>query len=433
MAAFKAGRKAEARELLLELVDKDAYHEQAWLYLSALVESLQEQQTCLENVLELNPANEKARKALEKVRQKLGRQKQEPPPAPSSTPPFASLDWDAIPEPPLPKAPSAPSSPSTPPIGAEFATISGDSLVGGEEAPQEPTTPFELGGAAPEDALDWLSTPSLPPAQSEPPAPPSAPAVDPFASPTSVDWGREADHAVHGSGQQVNEPSPQQYDDWVRNLNLGGSSSPSPEPETLPTDEGNAEHISPFTSEGVAPFGGTEFMLEEESEALSADEPPAPETPSPFDVNIFEAADTPWSNEEAASPPLEGAGVFTPQVGAALDTVSDDVFEGGTPFVEAEMTTVEDESVFVGAATDAPPEKAAPTDALDFSFESAPKALRHATRNASASPKDPNAAYLAQIPADIEPPPALTRRGMLLAAAIVVMIVLNGVSFALLL
>ena len=431
VAAFKAGRKDEARDLLLDLVDKNEHHEQAWLYLSALVDSLEDQQTCLENVLELNPANEKARQALEKVRQKLAKRGQAsspPPPAPptaSSTPPFASLDWDAIPEPPLPSAsPTDAPSPPTPPIGAEFASISGDSLVGG--VPEESATPFGEVGAAPDDALDWLSTPPLPPAEDTAPPAPDVPAADPFASPTSVDWGRDAGHAVHGSGQQVDEPSPQQYDDWVRNLNLGNGATGPTEPETLPTDTG-ADTVSPFTPDGVAPFGGTEYMLDE-NDAIAADEPPAADLPSPFGVNIFEEASL---DEQTAAPP-SGTSAFVEASATLADAVSDEVFEGGTPFVDEAAPEMGDGDVFVGAETSESLSTAAPADDSDFAFEGTPAALRAATRSTSKATADANADYFARIPADIEPAPGLTRRGMLLAAAIVVMIVLNGVSFALL-
>ncbi len=438
VAAFKAGRKDEARDLLLDLVDKDEHHEKAWLYLSALVDSLEDQQTCLENVLELNPTNEKARQALEKVRQKLakrGRTGGMPTPAPPelpNTPPFASLDWDAIPGPPLPGAPSNDAAPPTPPIGAEFATISGDSLVGG--VPGDSPAPFGETGAAPDDALDWLSTPPVPPlAESPPPAVPDVPdvpAADPFASPTSVDWARDAGHAVHGSGRQVDTPSPEEYDDWVRNLNLGGNSTAlSAEPETLPADT-DEDAVSPFTPEDVAPFGGTEYMVEE-NDAFAVEKPSTPEAPSPFGVDIFET-ESAWEEKQAPSPSPAGANAFATDDAAASNTVSDEVFAGGTPFVAEEMQPVGAGGVFAEEDDLASSGPSASTDNLDFDFESKPAALRAAQRAVGTPQADASAAYFAQIPADIEPAPGVTRRGMLLAAAIVVMIVLNGVSFALL-
>jgi len=80
--ALKAGRRDEARDLLLHVVDQDERNEQAWLYLSGLVETLEEQEICLENVLALNPSNQKARRGLEEIRGRVT-----PPPRPAAAPP----------------------------------------------------------------------------------------------------------------------------------------------------------------------------------------------------------------------------------------------------------------------------------------------------------------------------------------------------------
>lgn len=71
IAAIKAGNRAEARKVLEQVVEVSDQNEQAWLWLSACVDSLQDQKTCLENVLALNPNNAKARKGLEAVNQQL--------------------------------------------------------------------------------------------------------------------------------------------------------------------------------------------------------------------------------------------------------------------------------------------------------------------------------------------------------------------------
>jgi hypothetical protein len=64
VVAAKAGRKAEARRLLETVLDADERNEQAWLWLSDVVESDEERIICLENVLTINPDNEMARKGL---------------------------------------------------------------------------------------------------------------------------------------------------------------------------------------------------------------------------------------------------------------------------------------------------------------------------------------------------------------------------------
>ena len=87
IAAAKAGRKEEARRLLTQLVDIDEHNEKAWLWLSGVVESAEDRQICLENVLALNPDNRHAQAGLEWLRQHA------PPP------PAAPAE---IPEPPAP-------------------------------------------------------------------------------------------------------------------------------------------------------------------------------------------------------------------------------------------------------------------------------------------------------------------------------------------
>jgi hypothetical protein len=64
IAAYRAGRKEEARTLLMRAVEIDQFNEQAWLWLSAVVETPDEQKTCLENVLTINPSNDRARQGI---------------------------------------------------------------------------------------------------------------------------------------------------------------------------------------------------------------------------------------------------------------------------------------------------------------------------------------------------------------------------------
>jgi tetratricopeptide (TPR) repeat protein len=52
--AAKAGRRAEAQQLLLQLVEVDPHQEMAWLWLSELVEEPQDKIIALENALTLN-------------------------------------------------------------------------------------------------------------------------------------------------------------------------------------------------------------------------------------------------------------------------------------------------------------------------------------------------------------------------------------------
>lgn len=67
IAALKAGRKAEARALLAQLLQQDSGNEQAWLWLSGAVDNDEERRHCLERVLALNPGNEAARRGLARL------------------------------------------------------------------------------------------------------------------------------------------------------------------------------------------------------------------------------------------------------------------------------------------------------------------------------------------------------------------------------
>jgi Flp pilus assembly protein TadD len=64
VAAAKAGHKEEARQALMQLVELDEHNEQGWLWLSGVVESVEEQRICLENVVAINPENAHALSGL---------------------------------------------------------------------------------------------------------------------------------------------------------------------------------------------------------------------------------------------------------------------------------------------------------------------------------------------------------------------------------
>lgn len=106
VAAIRAGDKAAARERLMEVVRLDRTHEQAWLWLSASVDSAEDRVVCLENVLTINPSNEAARRGLEK----LGRPAPSAAPTPS-VPVEPTLSYSA---PPQPESPPAPPKEETP-------------------------------------------------------------------------------------------------------------------------------------------------------------------------------------------------------------------------------------------------------------------------------------------------------------------------------
>src|SRR4051812_37278506 len=72
ISAILTGRRDEARVLLAQVVEADDRNEQAWLWLSGVVEEPEEVRTCLENVLHLNPDNVKAQQGLAWLNQRYG-------------------------------------------------------------------------------------------------------------------------------------------------------------------------------------------------------------------------------------------------------------------------------------------------------------------------------------------------------------------------
>ena len=88
IVAARAGKREEARALLMQVVEADERNEQAWLWLAGVVDASEDIRTCLQNVLDLNPANQQARQGLAWVEKRYG--PRVPPPEreiPASAPP----------------------------------------------------------------------------------------------------------------------------------------------------------------------------------------------------------------------------------------------------------------------------------------------------------------------------------------------------------
>ncbi|MDX2163217.1 MAG: hypothetical protein SF162_18005 [bacterium] len=64
----KANKREEARQLLRELIREDNDFEEAWLWMSVAVDSLDQSSLSLENVLRVNPRNYEAAGALYRIR-----------------------------------------------------------------------------------------------------------------------------------------------------------------------------------------------------------------------------------------------------------------------------------------------------------------------------------------------------------------------------
>ncbi|MFQ3568582.1 MAG: hypothetical protein SNJ59_16470 [Aggregatilineales bacterium] len=173
--ALKAGRKEEANVLLLKAVELDPYNEDAWLWLSGIVESPEDQRTCLENVLSINPNNARARSGLaylDKI--SASASSSTTPPAQPFVSVSTSVEWQTPPE---TSSPSARWSPSQDPTALDYDDwVSSLNLAAPE--PAAPTTskmPFV--GFEDNATLDEVSIFADGPFQVQPVAPAEPPAT----------------------------------------------------------------------------------------------------------------------------------------------------------------------------------------------------------------------------------------------------------------
>ncbi len=64
IAAIKAGDKKTGQQLLAQVINADPQNEAAWLWMASALDDPQEKKECLQKVLQINPDNEMAKKAL---------------------------------------------------------------------------------------------------------------------------------------------------------------------------------------------------------------------------------------------------------------------------------------------------------------------------------------------------------------------------------
>lgn len=67
IAAAKSGDRARARAFLEAVVSEDEGHELAWIWLASVVSTARERRLALQKVLQINPDNERAREALQRL------------------------------------------------------------------------------------------------------------------------------------------------------------------------------------------------------------------------------------------------------------------------------------------------------------------------------------------------------------------------------
>lgn len=66
--AIRMGDRDQGRQILEEILEEDESDEEVWLWLSSVVDTDEDREICLENVLALNPDNVVAQKGLEALR-----------------------------------------------------------------------------------------------------------------------------------------------------------------------------------------------------------------------------------------------------------------------------------------------------------------------------------------------------------------------------
>jgi tetratricopeptide (TPR) repeat protein len=71
ISAFRNGNKKVALQLFSEIVKSDPRNETAWLWIAACVDDIKQKEFCFTRVLEINPNNENAQKALSQIKKPL--------------------------------------------------------------------------------------------------------------------------------------------------------------------------------------------------------------------------------------------------------------------------------------------------------------------------------------------------------------------------
>ncbi|MHB8629650.1 MAG: tetratricopeptide repeat protein [Aggregatilineales bacterium] len=166
--ALKTGRKADARRALDQAIALDERSEQAWLWMSGVVDSDEEQEICLENVLSINPTNQKAQKGVDAIRAKRSAAAAKP------AVPFAGSETGR-------------SSPAASP-----STTGGT----GSDWSSWPDV-----GAAPATSVEWGNP--KPPATSDFPSQPSNEEYDSWMAGLSLGKGNTLGNATSGGGSSV--------------------------------------------------------------------------------------------------------------------------------------------------------------------------------------------------------------------------------------
>ena len=279
-ALYKKGDRVKAREILLKLIELDENNEKAWLLLSAAVDGLEDKQIALENVLTINPKNEKARKGLDLVNKKLAQMTPKPKDEPLGGSGWSQIDTEAEVE--------------TPEDG--WSTYLDDSQA---QSPFVTTRPDPATPAAPAETSNWdddesgwgdLDASAVFTQANEDSGwgDTSATSTPPPDEPVASNWGdidTEADPwgATESSVELSPEASP-----W-------GEATPATSAPTPVTDDPWSDTHFSFNDDSDSPWGG----------ATPATSAPVPVTDDPWSDTDFSFDDdsaSPWSEATPALP-----------------------------------------------------------------------------------------------------------------------------------
>jgi formylglycine-generating enzyme required for sulfatase activity/energy-coupling factor transporter ATP-binding protein EcfA2 len=129
IAAIMVGEKETGQALLRQVLEDDPYNETAWAWLSGVVASPAERQTCLEWVLTINPANQAVQRALLAWQEQAGLPASLPPGLPTAPTEAASSSSRPAPSSGPPLSPPPAALPQTRPVPPQPApALSGSDL-----------------------------------------------------------------------------------------------------------------------------------------------------------------------------------------------------------------------------------------------------------------------------------------------------------------
>jgi hypothetical protein len=75
--AAREGNRAEARKFFEQVTEQDDQNEKAWMWLASVMDTDEERRVCLQQVVRINPLNERAQEGLRKLEARTGQQKTE--------------------------------------------------------------------------------------------------------------------------------------------------------------------------------------------------------------------------------------------------------------------------------------------------------------------------------------------------------------------